>query len=70
MKVGAAVLRPLIVGLVIAVALACTPIIAAYSDSSLSSPAQRAIAVISSLVAGMAAAFGLRRSLQVTFRAP
>ena len=65
-KVGAAVLRPLIIALVIAVALGCTPIIAAYSDSNLSSSAQRAIAVsavVSSLVAGMAAAFGLQRSL-------
>jgi len=65
-RVRATVLRPLLVELAIAAGLAATPIIAASSDASLSGNARVAItaaAVISGLVAGMAASFGLPRSL-------
>jgi hypothetical protein len=64
--VRAAVLRQLLFGLLVAVSLAVTPILAAYSNSNLSSHDQRTIAVvasISSLLVGITAAFGLRRSI-------
>jgi hypothetical protein len=65
-RVRAAVLRQLFFGLVVAAFLAVTPIVAAYSNPKLSSREQLIIAVVggaSSLLAGITAAFGLRRSL-------
>lgn len=66
LRVRAAVLRQLLFALLVAVFLAVTPILAAYSNSNLSSHDQRTIAVvagISSLLVGITAAFGLRRSI-------
>jgi hypothetical protein len=66
LAVRGAFARQLGFGLLIAVFLAVTPIIAAYSNPNLSDRNQRIIAVvaaISSLLAGISAAFGLRRSL-------
>jgi hypothetical protein len=65
-RVGAAVVRQILVGLAVGAALAITPIIAAFSDSSLSGHAQSVIlisALASSFVAGQAAAFGIPRAL-------
>jgi hypothetical protein len=65
-SVRGAVLRQLLFGLIVAVFLAVTPIVTAYSNSKLSSADQLIIALAggaSSLLAGLTAAFGLRRSL-------
>lgn len=66
LRVHAAILRQLLFGLLVAAFLAVTPILAAYSNSNLSSHDQRTIAIvasISSLLVGITAAFGLRRSI-------
>ena len=63
-RVRAAVVRQLLVGLTIAAALAATPIVAALSDTNLSHHAKALIVIVAaatSVVAGMAAAFGVPR---------
>jgi hypothetical protein len=63
-RVGAAVVRQLLVGLTIAAALAATPIVAALSDTNLSRHTKALVVIVAaaaSLVAGMAAAFGVPR---------
>jgi hypothetical protein len=64
--VRAAWFRQVLFGLVVAFFLAVPPIVAAYQNSNLSNHAQHVItvaAILSSLLAGITAAFGLRRSL-------
>lgn len=66
LRVRAAVFRQLLFALLVAGLLAATPILAAYSNSNLSSSDQRIIAIVaglSSLLVGITAAFGLRRSI-------
>jgi hypothetical protein len=66
LRVGAAIGRQLLFGLLVGLFLMVTPIVAAYSNSKLSAHDQLLIAVvgaISSLLAGFAAAFGLKRSI-------
>jgi hypothetical protein len=63
-RVGAAVVRQLLVGLTIAAALAATPIVAALSDTNLSHHTKALVVIVAaatSVVAGMAAAFGIPR---------
>jgi hypothetical protein len=64
--VRAAWFRQVLFGLVVAFFLAVPPIVGAYQNSNLSNDAQHVItvaAILSSLLAGITAAFGLRRSL-------
>jgi hypothetical protein len=66
LRVRAAVGRQLLFGLLVGLFLMVTPIVAAYSNSKLTTNQQLVIAVvgaISSLLAGFAAAFGLKRSI-------
>jgi hypothetical protein len=65
-RLRGAVLRRLGVGLLIGVLLAVSSVVAAYSNPKLSDADQLTIALVgggASLLAGVAAAFGLRRSL-------
>jgi hypothetical protein len=64
--VRAAWFRQVLFGLVVAFFLAVPPIVGAHENSNLSNHAQHVItvaAILSSLLAGITAAFGLRRSL-------
>jgi hypothetical protein len=64
--VRAAWFRQVLFGLVVAFFPAVPPIVAAYQNSNFSNHAQHVItvaAILSSLLAGITAAFGLRRSL-------
>jgi hypothetical protein len=66
LHVRAAVLRQLLFGLLVGLFLMVTPIVAAYSNSKLTTHQQLVIALVgagSSLLAGLAAAFGLKRSI-------
>ncbi len=66
LRVRAAVGRQLMFGLLVGAFLMVTPIVAAYSNSDLSSRSRLILAVvgvITSVLAGLAAAFGLKRSI-------
>jgi hypothetical protein len=66
LRVGTAWIRQTIFALLVAAGLAVTPIIAAHQSSTLSNHSQHLItlvSILSSLVVGIAAAFGLRRSV-------
>jgi hypothetical protein len=66
LRVRAAVRRQLLFGLLVGLFLMVTPIVAAYSNSKLTTNQQLIIALVgavSSLLAGLAAAFGLKRSI-------
>jgi hypothetical protein len=66
LRVGTAWIRQTIFALLIAGGLAVTPIIAAYQSNALSNHARDVITIVSilsSLAVGIAAAFGLRRSV-------
>jgi hypothetical protein len=66
LRVGTAWARQTIFALLIAGGLAVTPIVAAYQNSALSNHAQHVITVVSilsGLAVGIAASFGLRRSI-------
>lgn len=66
LRVRAAVRRQLLFGLLVGLFLMVTPIVAAYSSSTLKPHQQLIIAlvaIVSSLLAGFAAAFGLKRNI-------